>query len=96
MTYEHLYELGWKYEYNDKPIGKIHKQNESFYIKEDKCRWIMGLYFTGKDDYSVMINWVDETVTFNEWENSDTHFYGNIKTKEDLQTVMRFLGIIEY
>ena len=95
MTYEDLKELGWMYEWKDEPFGKIHMQSEGFFIKEEECRWIMSIYLTREDDYLVMIKYVDKSVTFNEWENSECHFYGNIKTKEDLKMIMRFLAIID-
>lgn len=95
MTYEDVYELGWKYEYKDKPKGIIKMGNECFFIEEDKCRWIMGLYLEKRGTYNVMINYVDEKVDHNEWENSETNFYGSIRDKDDLSLIMRFIHINE-
>lgn len=95
MTYEDIYELGWKYKYKNPPIGIIQMGNESFIIYENECRWIMGLYLESEGTYSVMINYVDASVDHNEWENSDTHFYGSIRNKEDLDLIMKFIHIKE-
>lgn len=43
----------------------------------------------------VLIEDTDGAVS-NLWENSETVFYGLIKTAEDLKNIMRFTGIIEY
>jgi len=97
MIYEDLYELGWRDRDTKKPVyGPIKKQIESFSLIDDGDKWIMAFCLFRDGSYQAMINAVDENCDHNEWENSECHFYGFIKTKEDLRTVMRFLGIIEY
>ena len=56
----------------------------------------MSFYLFDEDVYQAMINVVDENCDHNEWENSECHFYGFLKTKQDLHTIMRFLEIIDY
>lgn len=96
MTYEQIRDVGWQYEYSNMPCGSIGKLNESFVLKEEGERWIMAIYLDKGGLYNVMINYVDESVIHNEWENSSTHFYGRIKSIEDLNIVMQFIGIKEY
>jgi len=98
MIYEDLYELGWADRDAKKSVyGPVKKKMESFsLIDEDGSKWIMAFCSYDEDSYQAMIKILDEDCDHNEWENSECHFYGFIKTKEDLRTVMRFLGIIEY
>lgn len=96
MTYEEIYELGWLYEDVNRPCGAVKKQNETFYINEDGERWIMATYLDRYGNYNLTIKLVDEKVDHNEWENSDTYFYGRIKSKCDLDLIMQMVGIKDY
>lgn len=95
MTYEDIYELGWRYEYESPPMGIVRMGNESFFMELHDEYWIMGIYLERDGTYNVMINYVDESVDHNEWENSHTYFYGRIRNKEDLNMIMQFVGINE-
>lgn len=98
MIYEDLYELGWQDRDSREIVyGPIKKQSESFsLIDESGNLWIMAFYLFDEDLYQAMIKVVDENCDHNEWENSELRFYGFLKTKEDLKTIMRFVDILEY
>lgn len=91
MTYDDVIELGW---------NPRHKNDKTTFwmIDEVQNKWLMSVVFNMDCDGfdQVGINVVDENCDHNEWENSECHFYGFIKTKEDLNTVMRFLEIKQY
>jgi hypothetical protein len=98
MIYEDLYERGWQ-DRDTKQIiyGPIKKQVETFSLTDEVGNeWIMGFFLFDDDLYQAMINVVDEDCDYNEWENSETRFYGFLKTKEDLRTIMRFVDILGY
>lgn len=98
MIYEDLYELGWQDRDSKKPVyGPVKKQMESFSLTDEVGNiWIMAFFLFEDDLYQAMIRLVDEKCDHNEWENSECHFYGFLKTKEDLTMIMRFVDILEY
>ena len=58
---------------------------------------IMSVSLNFEGDFSlVMIKCLPEKTKSNIWENSETNFYGQLKHIDDLNNVMRFIGIIEY
>lgn len=93
MTHENIIELGW--------INRHKKTKQSlqtfFYKTEYGGKWIMAIFKPETNGlHQTTIKFVDDEVNHNEWENSECHFYGYLKTKEDLIMIMRFVGIIEY
>lgn len=96
ITYEDVLELGWKPRHE-----KGTRENfPDFEFPEPGYDYhIMAIHMVGFEEDKgqlVTINCVPEETAFNEWENSDCHFFGWIKTKEDLRRVMGFVGVIEY
>jgi hypothetical protein len=96
MTYDDIIALGWK----DRFPGKdSHKERNLDFVFENPGYdyHIMSVFLNYRGDmHQVMINCVPEKTDHNEWGNSECHFYGNLKTKEELEKVMMYLGIIEY
>ena len=44
---------------------------------------------------TVMINCVQEGCVKNIWEDSEIHFYGQMKTDKELDIVMQLIGITD-
>lgn len=98
MNYDEVISLGWK----DRHPGSARNTNtKTFFFEAPGFDYhIMSVTFGVIEDDGffdqIMINCVPEKTTVNEWENSETHFYGQIKTKHELELVMQFIGIIKY
>lgn len=94
MTYNEIISLGWK----DRHPGSNKKEYATFiYEAEGFDYHIMSVTFgVGRGFDSVLIKCVPKETVSNEWENSETHFYGNLKTKEELDLVMQLVGITHY
>lgn len=96
MNYDEVISLGWK----DRHPGSARNTNtKTFFFEAPGFDYhIMSVTFgvIENDGFfdQIMINCVPEKTTVNEWENSETHFYGQIKTKHELELVMQFIGII--
>jgi len=91
MTYEEAISLGWKDRDNDPSHNTFVFEAEGFDYH------IMSIHFNYQDDFDlVMIKCVPEKTTHNIWENSECHFYGQLKTKQELYLVMQLVGVIEY
>lgn len=94
MTPEDVISLGWKERHNDS--WKDPTQTFFYPTEPQYDQFIMSVSFVKKEmRHTVMINLVPHDCTFNEWENSETHFYGRLETKDDLLMIMKFLDIIE-
>lgn len=98
MTHKEVLSLGWKNRHRF--LKNTRNVTYSFKEGEEYDYWIMSVVFNkeyedGRFD-GVMINLVPKDTECNEWENSETHFYGDLKTKEELHIVMRLLSIIKY
>lgn len=92
MTYDEVIELGWKDRW-PKRKGKSY----TFVFESPGYDYhIMSVSFDMDGFEIVMINCVPEKTDHNEWENSECHFYGELKTKDELHLIMRLIGIIEY
>jgi len=97
MTYEDIVSLGWKDIHQ-----KQDRTNHATFVYEAAGfdYHIMSAAFNVQEDdgvfTTVMINCVPENQHSNIWENSETHFYGDLKTKQELYLVMQFLGIVKY
>jgi hypothetical protein len=96
MTYADIIALGWKDRWPEKKAKK--DKHTTFVFEAPGYDYhIMSVHLNHEDDFHlVMIKCVPEGTKVNEWENSECHFYGDLKTKEELEKVMMFLGIIEY
>jgi hypothetical protein len=57
---------------------------------------IMSIGKGDDDQYDVSINCVPENTTFNEWSNSECHFYGFVKNIAELHFIMQCIGVVEY
>lgn len=96
MNYEDVISLGWK---NRHPNSKNETTKTFVFEAEGFDYHIMSVSFGCGNDTSfdlIMINCVSKDTDHNEWENSETHFYGEIKTKEELSLIMQFIGIVAY
>lgn len=97
MTYEDVISLGWKNRY---PTSKIRKSGSFVYEAEGYDYHIMSVAFGIEEDdgvfEQVMIKCVPKETKCNVWENSETHFYGQLKTKEELDLVMQLVGVTKY
>lgn len=93
MTIDDILSLGWK----DRHPGNMGK-TQTYRYDEEECHYLMSFHVKGENDgtHAIMINYVDKDVTVNEWETSETWFYGHLKAKEDLKNIMRYLSIIDY
>jgi hypothetical protein len=95
MEYKKVIDLGWK----DMHPGAEGQGKSFIYETKSGDYHIMGFGFGFGQDKSfdtVMINCVQEECVVNIWENSDTRFYGQIKTDKELEMVMQLIGVTEY
>lgn len=97
MTYEDVVSLGWVDRY---PNSKRENSSTFVYEAEGFDYHIMSVHFGMEEDDGifdlVIINCVPKDIESNEWENSETHFYGQLKTKQELDIVMQLVGITKY
>lgn len=94
MKHEEILKLGWV----DRHPNSINKNNPTFIFEAKGFDYhIMSVAFNYEGNFHlVMIQCVPEKTESNEWENSETHFYGQIKEVSELKDIMRFIGVIEY
>lgn len=92
MTVHDIISLGWK----DRHPGQDDK-TKTYRYDADGYHYIMSFHVKGDEDgtHQVMINYVDGAIDHNEWENSETWFYGHLTTQVDLKNVMQYLSIID-
>lgn len=90
MKYEDVLELGWVDRY---PTAKSPKGGTNSFEFGD---YIMSVTFGYEDGFDLVLVKNTDGEINNVWENSETTFYGMIKTKLDLDKVMQFVGVIEY
>ena len=97
MTYEEVIALGWQ---DRHPNSKSTSTRDFIFEAGEGFDYhIMSIGFGCGDDDTfdvVMINCVPEKTVCNVWENSETHFYGELKKKEELDLVMQFIGVTKY
>jgi len=96
MTNEEIIALGWKEMH---PGSKGDNMKSFIYEAEGFDFHIMSVGFGMGEDTTfdvIMINCVPKDTTCNIWENSETHFYGDLKKKEELDLVMQFIGVTKY
>ena len=94
MTYDEIISLGWKDRHTRRGRDKV---NTFVFEAPGYDYHIMSAilnYEEGLDQ--LMIKCVPEETKSNEWENSECHFYGLVKTSTELEKLMMQLGIIEY
>lgn len=97
MEYNDVISLGWK----DRHPDSKRENSATFVYEADGFDYhIMSVHFGIEEEDgvfdTVMINCVPKDTESNEWENSETHFYGDVKTKEELDLVMQLIGITKY
>lgn len=97
MTYEDIISIGWEdrgnKNLNDRMLDFIYPSKYSDYHIMSVC---LGIEEEDGIFDSVFIKCVNKDTYCNIWENSETHFYGQLKTKEELYLIMQFLGIVKY
>ena len=97
MTYNEVIGLGWK---DRHPESKNNLMKDFVYEAEGFDYHIISVCFNQQEDDGVfelvMINCVPEKTNCNVWGDSETHFYGQIKTPQELDLIMQFLGIKKY
>jgi hypothetical protein len=89
MEHAEVKELGWKQRSSSTDGTYVHNQ----YTFDE---YLMAVLFDYEEGFDFVFIKDTDNVTVNVWENSDTVFFGMIKTDSDLKDVMRFTGIIEY
>ncbi len=96
MEYADVISLGWE----DRNPENKNEHTKTFIYEADGFDYhIMSVGFGCGDDTSfdlIMINCVPQETVSNIWENSETHFYGEIKTKQELDITMQLVGVTQY
>lgn len=94
MTYKDVLSLGWKHQDHLRLVKDDPTQTFFYPADPQHDHYIMSVSFVKKEKrHTVMIKLVPHDCKFNEWENSETEFYGRIETKEDLALLMKFLDV---
>jgi hypothetical protein len=98
MTYEDIISLGWK----DRHPSDTDKKHSTFVYESLKGfdYHIMSAHLGMEEDDGIYdmisIGSVPEKCHTNIWDNSDVCFNGWLKTKDELNLVMQFVGVIKY
>jgi hypothetical protein len=71
----------------------IESSHYAFMLKKDCDYYIMSVNDMEDGLFLILIKLVSSETKCNIWENSETFFYGNLKTMGDLESIMKFLDI---
>jgi len=100
ITYDEVLALGWndRHPNSNRPKDLILNNTFVFPSEEGFDYHIMGIYKYSEDEdlFVLHIKSVPEDTQSNEWENSECHFYGFIRSAIDLQMVMQMIEVVEY